>query len=364
MHSKRTTSRIAGMVLGASLAITFPGLAQIVDGDFSRFLMPTDTEEEYWPRHFRVGAFVGLNIKANFSMSGTFKFSQNNPGATGSGGVDRIYDDGYVRVDANGTADNSTWNWGYQNPGQTNTPQQLLFHAADSYTASGNAAVSGDAQVGFETTYGGQMTRWGSALVGWEFGFGFLPINIKDDRTITGVSATQITHSFDASGIVIPDAPYAGTYNGPGALISDVAQFVSGNTYNDRTLTGERKLDVNLYSFRLGPTFQWEFHPRFALAVSGGAAVGIVSGQLKFNEAVRFPDGSTAVNVGSYSSTELTYGGYLSAALLFHAVKNGDFYIGAQYMPMSNATFSGGGREATLDLTGSLYLSVGINWPF
>ena len=110
---------------------------------------------------------------------------------TGSGGVDRIYDDGYVKVDANGNQDGLTWNWGYQNSTQTNSAQQLLFHAAQDYTASGNNSVNSDAQVGFERAYGGHLSRWGYALVGWEFGFGYLPISIDDNRTITGVSATR-----------------------------------------------------------------------------------------------------------------------------------------------------------------------------
>jgi hypothetical protein len=41
-----------------------------------------------------------------------------------------------------------------------------------------------------------------------------------------------------------------------------------------------------------------------------------------------------------------------------------DIYIGAQYMPMGNATISGGGRSGRLNLGGQLYFSIGINWPF
>jgi hypothetical protein len=33
-------------------------------------------------------------------------------------------------------------------------------------------------------------------------------------------------------------------------------------------------------------------------------------------------------------------------------------------MPMSDATFSGAGREAKLDLGGQLYFSIGVSWPF
>ncbi|MBC8097562.1 MAG: hypothetical protein H7Y43_17290 [Akkermansiaceae bacterium] len=367
MHLKHKTSWAAGVVLGALFTFAQPGFAQLTDEEFNRFLQISDSEQEdVWSRHFRVGALVGFNFKAEFSMNGTFRFSQNNPGPAGSGGVDRVYDDGYVKVDASGNFGNETWNWGYQNSTQyTNSTQQLHFHAAQDYTASGSSDVNSDAQVGFELAYGGHLSRWGRALVGWEFGFGYLPINIEDNRTFTGVSATRISHSFDASGIEIPDAPYNGTFTGPGALISDFALPGLGDSFtNSLSLTGGRSLDVTLYSFRLGPTLHWELFPRLAVAVSAGAAIGVLTGDLEFNESVLFPDGSTAVNVGSHSSTEITYGGYLSATVMYHVEEHGDFYLGVQYMPLSDATFSGAGREATLDMTGAVYVSFGINWPF
>ncbi len=338
------------------------GLGQVWGSDFSQYLGNNEFEPDVGTRHFRLGALVGLNFKAQFSMNGTFKFSQNNPGPAGSGGIDRTYDDGYVRVDASGNYGDQTWNWGYQNTNQI-VGNSLVFHAADTYTASGRSEEDADAQVGFELAYGGHLARAGSTLVGWEFGFGFLPINIEDNRTITGVSATRTVHAFDISGVVMPNAPYTGTATGPGPLISDQAQGQASENFNNLSLTGTRTLDVTLYNFRLGPTLHWEVAPRLAVALSGGAALGVVSGDLEFNESVLI-NGARAVNVGSHGSTELIYGGYVSAALMFHAVEHGDFYLGVQYMPMSDATFSGAGREAQLDMSGAVFVSVGINWPF
>jgi hypothetical protein len=100
------------------------------------------------------------------------------------------------------------------------------------------------------------------------------------------------------------------------------------------------------------------------LAVGAGAAVGIVSGGLKYDETLLFADGSTATNQGKVGNTKMVYGGYLAGTLLYHAVKHGDLYLGLQYMPLTSATISGDGREATLQMSGGLYLSVGLNWPF
>jgi hypothetical protein len=49
---------------------------------------------------------------------------------------------------------------------------------------------------------------------------------------------------------------------------------------------------------------------------------------------------------------------------MYHVMKNGDIYLGGQYMPMGTATLSGQGRQGRLDLRGAAYISAGFNWPF
>ena len=314
-----------------------------------------------WSKHFRLGALVGFNLKGEFSMSGQFS-GNSNPGGSVAG-QNHSYDDGYVNVDATGNDGGMTWNWGYQSSGQ-NIGSTLQFHTVQSYeTSGGSATVDGDAEVGIDLAYGGRITRmWGGTL-GWEFGFGWLPIEINNNLS-GSANVTRLVHSYDTFGIELPGAPYQGGFNGPGATISDTPVVLPNQTLTGVPLSGSQTLDLNLYNFRLGPTLQWELHPRIAVAVSACAAFGIVGGGLKYNETLAFSDGTTANNSGEVGDTQFVYGGYLSGTFLFHAVQNGDIYLGFQYMPMSSATFSGDGREGTLDLTGALYISAGINWPF
>jgi len=374
MLHARTAFSVAACGAGLLLACSTAGLAQSYsDNLWQNLFGPAEDIPNNWTRNFRVGALMGFNLKAQFSMRGKFDVSGNSPGATGVSGVNHTYDNGYVLVDANGNNGGSTWNWGYQSTNQYNSgSQRLTFDATESYATSGSATENSGVQLGFEAAYGGLLTRWGGALVGWEFGFGYLPTSITDNQTMSA-NVTRVSHSFDASGIQLPgllgepgsgDFAYQGTFNGPGALIGDIAQAGPGSTLTEVPLTGERNLDVTIYSFRLGPTLHWELGPRFAVAASAGAALGLVTGDLKYNETLLLPDGSTASNQGKSGSTELAYGGYLSGTLLYHVVKDADFYVGFQYMPMTSVTFGGEGRSATLDLSGALYVSAGINWPF
>jgi len=99
------------------------------------------------------------------------------------------------------------------------------------------------------------------------------------------------------------------------------------------------------------------------LVPGAGPAVGIVSGNYKFDETI-VTAGGTSHNTGRIGMTRTVYGGYVNAAVVYHAVAHGDVYLGAQFMPLSSATVSGMGRAAKLDLSGALQISAGVSWPF
>jgi len=352
-----TLTRGAGLLLAVAAFLPIPSPA----GEWQDLFGPPPDPDANWTKHFRIGALVGFNFKADFTIGGTFSVS-GNPGPTGVRAANHEYDDGFVRVDASGNDQDSTWYWGYENASQV-IGQRLYFHSASSFQASESSSANSGGEVGFDSAYGGRIGRLWGGTAGWECGFGLMPINIKSTQS-TGASVVQTVHWYDLSALnSVPTAPYEGSYEGPSTKLNDLATAEPAGPAVPGTLTGSQTLDVMLYNFRLGPTLQWELHRRIAVAVSAGAAFGIVSGDLKYNQTLQF-GGTTANLSGETGDTEFVYGGYVAGTFLFHAVKNGDVYLGFQYMPMSSATFSGDGREGKLDLTGGLYFSAGINWPF
>lgn len=361
INQTRTISQWIGLALLLTAAAT--GVAQQAD-QFNNSWLGSAPTEESWPRHFRVGAMVGLHIKADFSLSGSgpFTVSGGQPGNAVSG-IDHFYDDGYVRVDATHNAGGYTSYWGYQNAASQIIGGSLFFHSATSFTGSGSASETGGALPGLDVAYGGELFTFHSAQVGWELGFGWLSLDIENKTSIP-ISATRTVHSYSIpSGIIMPDAPYNGPF-GPGSAPTIRDMPSPGSDAEPGGLTGTR-LEASLYTLRFGPTLHWELPWRLAVEAGGGVAVGFVSGELKLNETLRFADGSSAQNNGgSFSDNKFVYGGYVGGTLMYHAVKNGDFYLGVQYMPLGSATFSGGGREAKLNMSGGLYISAGINWPF
>ena len=332
--------------------------------DTSVFIpVPTDTDD--WTRHFRLGAIVGLNISAKFGLSANYNF-----GVNGNNPAQGIYDDGYVHLDQSGDT-SATGNWGYDHASQYNPANTTLsFHSTSSYTLpnSAQSSVDGSLSAGLDLAYGGNLWYWKHARIGWEFGFGLLPIDVKDDNAYS-VRLTQYTFNYQLpSNYYLPPIPpgsssYQSDPSGQSPLIP--AQFTTASTNNAATgtLASSSELDVMLYTFRLGPTFYWDIGSHVALSFGAGPAVGIATGELKYNDTIT--TGNTVThNSGSISATDFTFGGYVNGTLLYHVTEAADIYIGAQYMPLGSADFNGNGRQSQLDLSGQLYISAGINWPF
>ena len=354
-----------GFALSASAQFIPSSNASSIDAfggnpDSYKFIrIPSDTGD--WTSHFRIGAMVGVNISANFSEQGTFGVSGNNPAAG-------LYDNGYVHTDSSGNAFGHTSNWGYQNNSQYNyAAQTLTMQGTSSYSTSGSSKDNGGAFPGFEMAYGDNIWYWKHARVGWELGFGLLPITIKDNSPMSATvnSANYIFDTSNPYNEPIPTAPYQGGFNAQTGdrTIPITPSSVTSQTLQNQLVTGSRQLDEMLYTLRLGPSFYWDLTEDFGMSLGAGPAVGIVTGNYKYNETIT-SGGVNAHNSGSFGTTDVIYGGYVNGTLMYHVLDNADFYLSAQYMPLGNASFSSGGRQAELNLGGQVYVSLGINWPF
>lgn len=332
------------------------------DNIWDRWRIQKVSNDDDWTRHFRIGAMVGMNISANFSMKGTISVPGNNA-------ANGVYDDGYLHPSGNGP---NTSDWGYNDPSQYNASEHtLLMHQTTSFSPSSAASSgSGDsAFVGFDMAYGGNLFYLGRARIGWELGFGLLPINISDNQSVNGNVNRNII-GFDTSGIdsVNPNPfPPAGYRGGPGGTAFLPSTPVSGVPATDQvagTINGSYKLDVMLYTLRLGPSVYWDLNQDFGLSAGAGPAIGLVTGDYQYNETIT-SGGNSVPNKGQIDGTDVVYGGYVNATLVYHVPEeNGDLYLGVQYMPLGDANFSGGGREGQLKLGGQIYISAGINWAF
>ena len=362
MKSFRRHAPFSGTVVLTLLLFSLPAPAQQSDPflpgyDFVSARPPSNN------RFFRLGVLAGFSLSAEFSVSSQFDISRSQPGPAGVSGVDHFYDDGFVRVDDTGNAQGLTSFWGYDSDSQVNG-DTLTMHSARSFAADEGATSKDDSEaVGLEVVYGGFPWRHNNAQVGWEFGFGYLPISVDANHTMDG-EVTRTVHRFNTGGIILPTAPYTGGSSGTGPLIEDTAEALDDETGN-AALAGHQTLDTDLFLFRLGPTMHWELARRLGLSVSVGGAVGFLTGGLKYNDTLTVElDGSTALNTGKIKDSDVSFGGYLSTTLMYRVEEHGDVFLSLQYLPMSSFIIEGGGRRAELDMAGSVFISAGINWPF
>jgi hypothetical protein len=314
-----------------------------------------------WVRNFRVGAVVGFNIKADFKLTGSsFGVGNYGPGR---------YDDGYVIRNPANTANDFTSNWGYDNDSQYDSASQTLtFHRTTEFDAAAISRGKSDEpfQIGFDMEYGGYPWCWDRMRLGFAFGFGFLPLNFSQEFSMIGTAQRRaFVHSTDLGGPPTPFFPppgYQGNPSGGWNIHSDVLSESDAGSVN-ATAFGKHELDATLFAFRLGPSLFLDLHPKLGLALSAGPALGFITGEYKFDDEIEI-DGGDVSSRGSFDVSDVLYGGYVNATLTYHATRNGDIYFSAQYMPLGSAEFNKGGRSAKLDLSGAIYLSAGINWPF
>lgn len=316
-----------------------------------------------WLQHLRIGLPVMVNIKSSFSENGQFNIP-SQAGPVGVTGANHIFNDGYVKVDNTGDARQQTGYWGYDNASQYNsTLDTLTMHSSTGYSLSGEGSREAQPFPGFEAAYGTDLFRFAHVRIGWELGAELMPIHVSDDEALNA-SVTQSLFTFGTGSIIMPTAPYNGGISSyPEPTISDIATN-AGSTNVTGTVTGSRRLEMMLYTVRLGPTLGWNFMPGAELTAGAGPVVGVLTGDYEFSETITTPGSGSAYNSGRYNATKGIFGGYANASLVFQVINHGDVYLGAEFMPLGNVNMNFPGREASLDLRQALQFSAGFNWPF
>jgi hypothetical protein len=308
--------------------------------------------------HVSLNYSMGLNIKGSFqNLAG---LAANGPGAP-TGGVNHNYDDGYNRVDVTGNNHGGfegTWNWGYQNASQI-SGNNLLLHGSSWGNGGTSSANPDEPQPGFELIFGRELGRAPRARWGLDSGFGFTDVRIQDSSPVTA-NQTLITDSYSLDGTIPPTAPYSGSAGGPGPIINDTpTRTTSPGT--SATITGPRKFDAQLYSFKVGPYAEFPLTDHFALQLRGGLALVEIASQFNYNESSTI---SVPTPIASGSHSGLQVGGYAAANLNYAFNDSFGLFAGAQFEDVGQYTQNLNGRKAVLDLTRSIFVAVGFSYSY
>lgn len=319
-----------------------------------------DIELSLDPNRIYVAARFSLNVSASLK---NLPIAPNAP-------LD--YDDGFVRPDISGNTGGLTWNWGYQSasqltdalPGGSLSLNYVVSSPRDLTTQS----LDSDLAAGFEIGYGRQLGlisigRDRSIVWGAQAGFGSLDVNLDGTSLITG-SAARVTDEYNLGGMIPPVAPYAGTFEGPGPLLPSA--FASSVTnYPSATSSQTAQLDAMVLGFKLGPFIEVPVHKRLSIQAGAGVAVMDVLAELTCHESLGIDGMSAPLKYYyNYEHDEWVFGFYANVGLGWAINDTLTVFVGAQYMGIDDVTVQGGGREATLELSGSVEIIAGIRASF
>jgi hypothetical protein len=332
------------------------------------------------PNRFGLSYRMGFNLNVQFKNLGGFPAQTAPPGPEAGGVVDRNYDDGYNRVDNN---DNSyqyyppvTRNYEYLYPSQVvGDPPFIVMHSSSSAANVNSSGTSDDPVPGFELTYNREWLRKDSWRLSLETAFGYSALSVSDNRTYTA-GVTTINDAFGVPprpavlgggpGVVPSPGPSSGVANTPlldstpVRSITDVAAGAPGSAI----ISGRREFNANLYGFRLGPGVEIPLSRKLALSVSGGFALVYVESDFSFNENVAMPGVGSAANRASGSGSAWLPGFYVAGSLSLALSDSWALVAGAQFEDVGQYTHSLDGKQATLDLSNSIFVTIGVSYSF
>jgi hypothetical protein len=315
---------------------------------------------------------------------------------------DHEYQDGYVRQDAGTAVTADTWYWGYNNASQVTGQNRLSFHnnlsarsSSSSTTVDSSSSLDRHASWSDDLENGGVYgsietpSLYSRNAGSWKFGGSLLgsysftnddSSNERDGifsatqrsstRTSARTTSGLLTDTYDTTGVIIPSAPYQGTYAGPGAIIPNVPldRSITGGTGSATSSHGSsaqtatffsrtrESLDVDLHSISLGPRFSAETGP-FRMSLDVGAALNVADWEATREETLYVSrNGGKARRLKSWkeqaSDNDVSIGFYIEGAVEFMLSKHWSIFANGRYDWADEVSGSVGPSKFSVDLGG------------
>lgn len=308
---------------------------------------------------------MGFDIPASFRNFGRFSMPHRQHNQDGAA---YNFDNGYVYPDAGTPNSGLTHYWGYTGStfnGGSQLPGNgtiLMQRTSSSGLSSGTS--EDDPQSGVELSFNRELGRNDHYRWGIEAGLNYMGVNVSDGRPITG-AASVLTDAYPllVSEGLLPPAGYQGRKNLPGVVIGATPQSSSISSVPE-TVTGPRTLSADIYGLRLGPYVEIPLGKRFSASLSGGLALAEINSDFRFNETIRLGPATLPSAQGSGSHTDLLAGGYIEGNISYALNHSTGVFAGVQFQDLGKYTHSENGRDAVLDLSKSIFVTLGISYSF
>jgi hypothetical protein len=309
---------------------------------------------------------VGFNISAHFKGLSTLPPPSST--RTTPNGDRYNYDDGYVLVDNSGNFGGQTWYWGYDDSSRQISGNNIVLSRSTLNGNAGSAKAEDDPSYGAELLYSRLLFTKDKLRIGFEVAANFLNMSLTDNSALSA-SVTRTSYPFPFTpGTTPPDAtpgePYQGTKLGPGFVIGDTPGEPTVAVVPGATIDGHRKFDANLWGFRLGPYLEYPLNPSLKLSLSGGLAGAYVDADVSWNETVIINGVRGETLSGSGHTDPMCWGFYVGGSVAWQFAEHWGVLLGMQYQDLGKLNRSFGGRDVELDLSESIFATLGISYHF
>jgi hypothetical protein len=142
----------------------------------------------------------------------------------------------------------------------------------------------------------------------------------------------------------------------PASSTTDVSQEAS--------ITGPRDFSADLFNFRFGPYFEVPLSKSIAFTLSGGFALMYVNSEFSFSETVTVSGVGSVERHASGTGSGWLPGWYAAGNFSFALSEAWSLVAGAQFQDVGQYTQTLNGRQATLDLSKSIFVTVGLTYSF
>jgi hypothetical protein len=276
------------------------------------------------------------------------------------------YDDGYVLRDASGNKGGYTVNWGFNNASQVTSPgtpnNSVAMHRTVSVDPMASFWKDSDVSTGGELLYRHEIgciakpVRWG-----FEAAVNFMDNSVNDGSTFTG-NVTRQTDIFNPFPGATITGPRQQTFTGPGTVLN--ATPSASFPLSPASMSGNRRIDADIWGFRLGPYVEYAVTKKFDLSLSAGLAVALVDAEASWADTLTIVGGGSHPIVGSGDDHAWRFGAYVAGTAEYKFAKDWSLMGGVQFQDVANYDHNISGRGVEIDLSKSIFVTLGLGYRF
>lgn len=321
---------------------------------------------------------VSLSLCAAFNISAKFRGQpgnlnmQNPQGQSGTA----FFDNGYVGPDVSDDPSLTTF-WGYNQTGQRiisggyviGLNYERTTVAADSTSPS----IDADPSLGGEIVVRRKFAKSSRVTFGVEIEASYTRLDLDDNSPYTA-EGQRTSYSFGLPSPIgadlFPPAGYQGPFNGLGPVLN-LGQTTGQTTTAPGavTVSGRRQVEADVFGFRLGPYLEFPFNEKLAASISAGGVVALLANRVAWSERAAVNSATdngywTGQASASGSRRGLAYGYYVGADVSYSMNEHWSVIAGCKFQGLGTYSRKVGQGELQLDLSQSVFVSLGVSCSF